>query len=88
MGAAPNSAAESLALAIRDAMRREVGDSADGPAFRARYGETAPGDITIIRDASLCARAGRAYVRGDSLPPARDTKLRWYASAAGTLQST
>lgn len=69
--ASPNSATESLALAIREVMRRDVADSAGGPAFRARYGNVASRDIDIVRDASLCARAGRAYVRGDSLPPAR-----------------
>jgi len=58
-----------MALAIRDARRSDVFDTAIGPAFRAAYAVRSPRDITIISDPSLCALAGRAYIRGDPLPP-------------------
>lgn len=66
-----HSAAETMTLAIRDAMERDAADTVGGAAFRAEYGMRTPRDISIITDPSLCALAGRAYVEGKSLPPAR-----------------
>jgi len=68
--AEPGNPAEGMAITIADWARREQRDSARGTAFRTAYGLTGhPSEIAIVRDPTLCARAGRAYARRDSVPP-------------------
>jgi len=69
-------AGASLAGAILDWARREASDSATGARFRAEYGIADRSEISIVRDPSLCAQAGRAYVRDDSpLAPRNEVAL-------------
>jgi len=67
--AAKDNAAENMASVIADWANRQARDPTDAAVFRAAYQLAHASDIAIVRDASLCARAGRAYAHGDSIPP-------------------
>lgn len=66
--AAAGNPAESMALTISDWAARQARDPEKGRAFRVAYQLAKPSDIGIVRDTALCARAGRAYARGASIP--------------------
>jgi hypothetical protein len=56
-----------MAGAILQWASRQAADSVGGQGFRKAYGMSGPADLHIVRDTLLCARAGRAYARGDSI---------------------